>query len=542
MLTRFVRTQLAIFAIVGIVGIFVMVVSYMQAPTLLGIGKMTITLELPATGGLYRFSNVTYRGSQAGKVTAVGLTPHSAKATLSLNTSLQIPADLKAEVHSISAVGEYYVDLLPRTDSPPYLHDGSVIAMRDTTIPQPIGPVLDQTSNLITSIPKGKLSELLDESFSAFNGAGDDFGSLVDSSARLSGDLNSVADRARTLTKDTGPVLDAQAQTSDAIRLWARSLAGFTGQLRRNDPEIRSLLQMGPGAFNEASQLLNQIKPTLPVLLANLTTIGQIGVTYHASIEQVLVLLPPFIAGAQSVLGTKNSTGNTQSDFAIVADDPPGCTVGFLPPNQWRSPADTTTIDTPSGLYCKLPQDSPIGVRGARNYPCMGRPGKRAPTVEICESDKPFVPLAMRQHAFGTYPLDPNLIAQGIPPDDRVNWSRERIFGPVEETPMPPPAGAPPPPAGAPPSPPATLPVPQGVPPIAPIDVPDQTGPPGEQHPHAAPSAFGGNNFGDSSAGPSLAIAHYDPRTGRYMAPGGQMYRQQNLVRPPRKWQDMLVG
>jgi virulence factor Mce-like protein len=172
-------------------------------------------------------------------------------------------------------VGEYYVDLLPRTDSPPYLHDGSVIAMRDTTIPQPIGPVLDQTSNLITSIPKGKLSELLDESFHAFNGAGDDFGSLLDSSARLSGDLNNVADRARALTNDTGPVLDAQAQTSDAIRLWARSLAGFTGQLRNDDPEIRSLLQKGPGAFNEASQLLNQIKPTLPILLANLTTIGQ---------------------------------------------------------------------------------------------------------------------------------------------------------------------------------------------------------------------------------------------------------------------------
>ncbi|WP_428978053.1 Rv3717 family N-acetylmuramoyl-L-alanine amidase [Mycobacterium bohemicum] len=35
---------------------------YVQAPTLLGIGKMTVTLKLPATGGLYRFSNVTDRG------------------------------------------------------------------------------------------------------------------------------------------------------------------------------------------------------------------------------------------------------------------------------------------------------------------------------------------------------------------------------------------------------------------------------------------------------------------------------------------------
>ncbi|MGA3255689.1 MAG: MlaD family protein [Mycobacterium sp.] len=550
MLTRFVRIQLAIFTIVGIVGLFVMVVFYIQAPTLLGIGKMTITLELPATGNLYRFSNVTYRGVQIGKVTAVGLTPHGAKATLSLDTSPKIPADLQAEVRSISAVGEQYVDLRPRTDSPPYLRDGSVIAVSDTTIPQPIGPVLDQTSKLINSIPKGKLSELLDESFKAFNGAGYDFGSLFDSSAEISGYLNNVADQTRTLTEDTGPLLDTQAQTADSIRLWARSLAGFTGQVAKNDPQFRTLLQKGPGALNEASRLLEQIKPTLPVLLANLTTIGQIGVTYHASIEQVLVLLPPFTAAIQSFIGNKAPSGLAAGAFNLVISDPPACTVGFLPPSQWRAPADTQTVDTPDGLYCKLPQDSPIGVRGARNYPCQGQPGKRAPTAEICESDKPFVPLAMRQHVFGTYPLDPNLIAQGIPPDDRVNWNRNRIFGPVEGTPLPPGVGPPLPPVqGGPPA--AQM---GEVSPIAPLDDPsNQTGPPpgaASRAPSVAPSAFGRNESQPGpSMGPSVAIAQYNPNTGSYVAPDGQVYRQSDLVttttpgapKLAKTWKDMFA-
>jgi virulence factor Mce-like protein len=558
MLTRFVRIQLAIFAIVGIVGVVVMVLWYIQAPTLLGIGKMTVTLKLPATGGLYRFSNVTYRGVQIGKVTAVGLTPHGAEATLSLDTSPKIPADLQAEVRSISAVGEYYVDLRPRTDSPPYLHDGSVIAKDSTTIPQPIGPVLDQSSALINSFPKGKLGTLLDESFKAFNGAGYDFGSLFDSSAQVSGDLNGVSDQARRLTEDTGPFLDAQAQTAGQIRLWARSLAGVTGQLAKNDPQIRTLLEQGPGAFDEASKLLDQVKPTLPVLLANLTTVGQIAVTYHASIEQVLVLLPPFTASVQSFLGTKAPTGLATGAFNLILSDPPACTVGFLPPSQWRAPSDTRTIDTPDGLYCKLPQDSPIGVRGARNYPCQGQPGKRAPTVEICESDKPFMPLAMRQHIFGTYPLDPNLIAQGIPPDDRINWNRERIFGPVEGTPLPP--GAVPrgtaPSAGPPPPPSPLSPAAQmgEVSPIAPLDVPaNPTGPPtaaaggAPAGPSVAPSAFGHNaSQPGPSVGPSVAIAQYNPHTGSYVAPDGQVYRQSDLVAPtspkaPKTWKDMFA-
>ena len=54
MLTRFIRTQLVIFTIAAIVGIAVVVVGYLQAPTLLGIGRMTVKVELPSTGGLYR--------------------------------------------------------------------------------------------------------------------------------------------------------------------------------------------------------------------------------------------------------------------------------------------------------------------------------------------------------------------------------------------------------------------------------------------------------------------------------------------------------
>ncbi len=84
----------------------------------------------------------------------------------------------------------------------------------------------------------------------------------------------------RALVDDAGPVLDWQVESTDAIRLWAHSLAGLTGQLVTDDPQFRKLLRTGPGFAQELSRLLNQVKPTLPVLLAHLATIGQIGVTY----------------------------------------------------------------------------------------------------------------------------------------------------------------------------------------------------------------------------------------------------------------------
>jgi hypothetical protein len=242
--------------------------------------------------------------------------------------------------------------------------------------------------------------------------------------------------------------------------------------------------------------------------LANLTSLGQVLVTYNASLEQLLVLLPPYMASVQ-VFGRSdnNPTGLPQADFALNVADPPACSVGFLPPSQWRSPADTTTIDTPDNLYCKLPQDSPIAVRGARNYPCMGHPGKRAPTVEICNSDKPFEPLAMRQHVTGPYPFDPNLISQGVPPDDRVDFN-DRIHAPVDGTPMPP--GAP--------------------------DVVEGVTPPPADAPAVAPSAFEA-----AGSGPSIAAAKYNTHTGEYLGTDGRWHRQANLATAaPQSWKDLL--
>lgn len=529
MLTRFVRIQLAIFSVASLVGISMMVFNYLQAPTLLGWGRITVKVELPDTGGLYRLANVTYRGVEVGKVTAISLTRTGADATLSLATSPRIPADLVAEVRSISAVGEQYVDLRPRTSSPPYLHDGAVIDRAHTSIPQPVGPTMDRVSALLGSVPKDKLAALIDESAKGFNGAGYAVGSLLDSSATVANDAHKISDQIRSLIEDSRPLLDGQVQSADETRAWARNLAGITQQIVNDDSQLRTILQTGPAALQEVSRLLESVKPTLPVLLANLTSLGQVGVTYLPSLEQLLVLFPPYVADLQSIAPNNNATGMGLGDFRIESSDPPACTVGFLPPSQWRSPADTTTIDTPDGLYCKLPQDSPILVRGARNLPCMGHPGKRAPTVAICDSDKPYVPLAMRQHALGPSPIDPNLIAQGVPPDDRINGA-DNIFGPVEGTPSP--GGAAPAQA---PGPPQQAPSPMTDPAIAPPPPTDGT----EGAMPAAPSSSRVN----PSDGPSVAVATYDPRTGRFMSASGLVFQQSDLTagQAPKRWQDLVM-
>ncbi|GGL17955.1 virulence factor Mce [Nocardia jinanensis] len=480
LLSRFVRAQLVIFSILSVIGLVVMSVIYMKLPTLAGVGTMDVAVELPEAGGLYRFGNVTYRGIQVGKVTRVDLTEDGVRAVLAIDGSHRIPADLTAEVRSVSAVGEQYVDLLPRTDSPPYLYDGATIERRDTEIPQPVGPMLDRLSALVGTIPKDDLRRLLDEMFAGVHGASDDLDSLLSSAEKLTATMNGVGDSTRTLVEDAVPLLDSQVQSADAIRIWTRATANVTGQLVADDPQLRTLLHSGPGFAGEVSQLLDSLQLTLPVLLSNLTSVGQLAVTYNAGLEQLLVLLPPAVSLVQAVQPTKNASGLGIGDFRVSGvSDPPACTVGFLPPSEWRSPQDVTTIDTPDNLYCKLPQDHSVAVRGARNIPCAGHPGKRAPTAEICNSDQDYVPVAPEQPVVGPYPRDPELEEQGIPPDSRF---------------APPPGNAP---------------------------AADTTAPGG--------------------TAPAVAFAQYDPNTGEYMGPDGQLYRQTDLVADSHSsWEEML--
>lgn len=51
MLTRFVRIQLILFLVASVIGVGAMIFGYMQVPTMLGIGRVMVKLDLPETGG-----------------------------------------------------------------------------------------------------------------------------------------------------------------------------------------------------------------------------------------------------------------------------------------------------------------------------------------------------------------------------------------------------------------------------------------------------------------------------------------------------------
>lgn len=397
-MTRLIWIQLAVFIAVTLTAASVMVFGYKRLPSLLfGVGRYTVTVELPSAAGLYERANVTYRGTKVGTVESVHLTDTDVVATLSLRSDVTIPSDVDAEVHSQSAVGEQYIALLPARESAP-LRDGDVIPLSRSSVPPPTDALITAANRGLEAIPGDNLRTVVDESFVAFGGLGPEIARVVKGSAALASDARKNLDEVTALIDTAAPVLQSQADTSDSIHAWASHLATITTQLQANDVAVAGVLTNGTAAAGQAQQLVERLKPTLPVLLANLTTVAPVLVTYHDSLEQLLVLLPQATANMQAVSvanrGTKQDYRGAFLSFNLNLNLPPPCTTGFLPAQQRRVPSDEDYPDRPPGdLYCRVPQDSPFNVRGARNTPCVTRPGKRAPTWQMCESDEEYVPL-----------------------------------------------------------------------------------------------------------------------------------------------------
>ncbi|MDT5263516.1 MAG: phospholipid/cholesterol/gamma-HCH transport system substrate-binding protein, partial [Mycobacterium sp.] len=280
-LTRRIRIQIAIFAIVATTALAVMLFGYMRVPEMVGIGEYRVTVELPETGGLYPRGNVTYRGAQVGLVDSVELSGTGVAAVLSLNSDVKIPADVEAEVHSQSSVGEQYVMLVPRSGQGPELRDGDVIPRDRTTVPTDINAALDATTRGLEAIPRENLKTVIDEAYVAVGGLGPELRRLVNGSTALAIDARQNLDPLTTLIDQSKPVLDSQTDTADSIQAWAANLASITGQLQSQDPAVAGILQKGPGAADEVRALFDRLRPTLPIVLANLVSLGDIAVTYR---------------------------------------------------------------------------------------------------------------------------------------------------------------------------------------------------------------------------------------------------------------------
>ena len=85
-------------------------------------------------------------------------------------------------------------------------------------------------------------------------------------------------------------MLDSQIDSSDAVQSWASNLANVTRQLQTQDSAVRGVINKGGAATEETRQLFDRLQPTLPIVLANLVNVGDVGVAWRLALPLLHLL------------------------------------------------------------------------------------------------------------------------------------------------------------------------------------------------------------------------------------------------------------
>ena len=330
MISRLTKIQLVIFVIVTLLGGAFVGGRYAKVDRLVVDRSYPVTVQLKDSGGIFEGAQVTYRGIGVGRVGKLTFKPSGVQARIDIeNNAPKIPSDLLAVVANKSAVGEQYMDLQPRQTTGPFLKSGANITESNTEIPLQTSTLLIHLNDLVKSVDTDSLKTLVNELGTAFAGTGPDLGRIIDTQTEFIHAADDHIDSTRALIRDSDTVLRTQIDKQGELSTFASNLALFSDTLASADPDLRRLIDGGPGAAKEVRQVVDENSKDLGTLANNLITANRPAFKNTQAIRTLLVLFPYLVEGAPSALA-KNDDGTYDAAFGIVtSNDAAVCNEGY---------------------------------------------------------------------------------------------------------------------------------------------------------------------------------------------------------------------
>jgi phospholipid/cholesterol/gamma-HCH transport system substrate-binding protein len=251
-----------------------------------------VTVNMDNTGGLFKGSPVTYRGVEVGKISDIEVGKNGPVATITFKNGAEVPASAKAEVRSLSPVGEQYLDLRPTSAKGPFLKDKDVITATAVNLPVTVASATENLDKLLQNIDDKDIKVLMRELNLGVQDTSADLESLLDSSSELVASLDEAWPRTQALLTNGKVVNEILAAHRQDLATFSKSARLLTDYLRKFDPTFQKILKNSPTDFEAVGVLIKDLGPILPGLLRNLNTTTNILADRDASVRALSYTVP----------------------------------------------------------------------------------------------------------------------------------------------------------------------------------------------------------------------------------------------------------
>lgn len=129
--------------------------------------RTNLSMDVPETNGLVAGSNVLLRGVPVGKVTDTRTSVNAATVGFYIDGQYQVPVDTEIRLENLSALGESYIELMPRSDGGQMLRNDQHISSESVIQPPSISELATSVVRVLNQLNPEAVGRIISESDTA---------------------------------------------------------------------------------------------------------------------------------------------------------------------------------------------------------------------------------------------------------------------------------------------------------------------------------------------------------------------------------------
>ncbi|MDV7354225.1 MCE family protein [Rhodococcus oxybenzonivorans] len=267
----------------------------------------TITAYFPTTTGLYSGDDVRVLGVKVGTVGEIEPGPDFAKVTMSVDKSVDIPADAKAIIVAPSLVSGRFVQLTPVYAGGPTMQDGADIPVERTAVPVEWDEIKSELNKLSEALgpqgadPQGSLGTFIDTAANNLDGNGE---SLRNTLRELSETMRTLSDGRTDLfstIRNLQTFVAALSSSNEQIVQFEGRLASVSNLLATNSDELGTALVDLDLALGDVNRFVVENRAALTEQVGRLADATQVLADKRPQLEQTLHVAPTALANFSNI-------------------------------------------------------------------------------------------------------------------------------------------------------------------------------------------------------------------------------------------------
>ncbi|ASR01252.1 MlaD family protein [Gordonia rubripertincta] len=227
-------------SIAGLLALIVASLAYLNSLGLSVTNNVNVrhaTMMVQHTNGLVVGSKVLLRGVPIGRVTSVKPSVEGVRIEWNYKDKYSIPVNSAYRVDNLSALGETYLGITPKTESGPVLSNDVVLTASTITVPTTVDELSARVTRFLEQVDSRQVRSIVDEINEGLPADQEVLTNIQHASALLEATILATRGSLTTLLTDFQPLLtkgagisDSLAASGDPVERFAVGLAKFLSE------------------------------------------------------------------------------------------------------------------------------------------------------------------------------------------------------------------------------------------------------------------------------------------------------------------------